>query len=115
MSTFVVAASVSEFEAKQKKRVIVQGYEIMLARVGGNFYAIDNKCPHMKGDLSAGILEGTVITCPRHHSQFDITDGRCVRWLGQDFLSTMLKPLSSSRPVHSYKVKVQGNDIMVEI
>jgi 3-phenylpropionate/trans-cinnamate dioxygenase ferredoxin subunit len=115
MGTFVIAASVSEFDGISKNKIDVQGHEILLAKVNGNFYAIDNKCPHMKADLSAGTLEGTVITCPRHGSQFDITDGHYVRWLGQGLVNTMLKSLSSPRAVTSYKVKVQGSDIMVEI
>ncbi len=45
----------------------------LLARVGDKYYAADNRCPHMGGKLSPGKLEGTVVTCPRHGSQFDLT------------------------------------------
>ena len=115
MGTYVIAASVSDFEGIQKKKITVQGHEIMLAKVGGNYYAIDNTCSHMQGDLSAGTLEGTIVTCPRHGSQFDITDGHNVRWLGPGIVNAMLKPLSSPKPVQAYKVKVQDNDILVEV
>jgi 3-phenylpropionate/trans-cinnamate dioxygenase ferredoxin component len=115
MGTYVKAAAVSDFRAVNKKKVDVQGNEIMLAKVGGNFYAIDNQCPHLKGNLSAGTLEGTIITCPRHASQFDVTDGRNIRWLGPGIVNAMLKSLSSSKPVKSYKVQVRGDDVMVEI
>jgi 3-phenylpropionate/trans-cinnamate dioxygenase ferredoxin subunit len=116
MGTFVKAAGTGEFEGISKKKVTVQGQEIMLARVGGNYYAIANSCPHMKGDLSAGTLEGTVITCPRHGSQFDVTDGHSLRWLGgSGFTTAILKPFSSPKPVKSFKVKVEGDAIMVEV
>jgi 3-phenylpropionate/trans-cinnamate dioxygenase ferredoxin subunit len=70
----------------------------------------------MGGDLSAGMLEGTTITCPRHGSQFDITDGHNFRWMkGSGLMSAALKSLSSSKPVRSYKVKVDGDAIMVEV
>jgi 3-phenylpropionate/trans-cinnamate dioxygenase ferredoxin subunit len=116
MGTFVKAASTGEFEGINKKKVSVQGQEIMLAKVGGNYYATANACPHMKGDLSAGTLEGTVITCPRHGSQFDVTDGHNVRWLkGQGLTTTVLKAFSSAKPVKSFKVRVEGDNIMVEV
>jgi 3-phenylpropionate/trans-cinnamate dioxygenase ferredoxin component len=116
MGTFVKAAITAELQNGIKKKVNLQGQEIMLARVGDKFYAIDNRCPHMGGDLSAGKLEGTIITCPRHASQFDITDGHNVRWTsGSGLLSATFKVLSSAKPVKSYKVKVEGDAVMVEI
>ncbi|MGD0794909.1 MAG: Rieske 2Fe-2S domain-containing protein [Dehalococcoidales bacterium] len=116
MGTFVKAANTSEFQGINKKKVEVQGEEIMLAKVGDSYYAIANRCAHMAGDLSAGTLEGTVITCPRHGSQFDITDGHNVRWLGgPGLVPALLKPFSSAKPVKSYKVKVEGDAVMVEV
>ena len=114
--TPIVAASVKDFESTSKMKVILQGHEIMLAKVNGNYYAVDNRCAHMGGDLSAGQLDGTIITCPRHGSQYDVTDGHNVRWLGPGFLNAMLKSINSTpKPVRSYKVQVLGQNIMVEI
>jgi 3-phenylpropionate/trans-cinnamate dioxygenase ferredoxin component len=116
MGNYFKAAGAVEFQGINKKKVVLEGQEIMLAKVGGNYYAIANRCAHMGGDLSAGKLEGNIITCPRHGSQYDITDGHNVRWLGgSGMVPAMLKPFSSPRPVQSYKVKLQGDDIMVEI
>lgn len=116
MGTFIKAASTSEFQGVNKKKVEVQGQEIMLAVAGGVYYAIANRCAHMGGDLSAGTLEGTIITCPRHGSQYDITDGHNARWLGgPGLVPALLKPFSSAKPVQSYKVKVEGEAIMVEV
>lgn len=116
MGTFIKAAGTGEFEGISKKKVTVQGQEIMLAKAGGNYYAIANSCPHMKGNLAAGTLEGTVITCPRHGSRFDITDGHNVRWLkGSGLTSTVMKAFSAAKPVKSFKVKVEGDAIMVEV
>jgi len=116
MGAYIKAANTSDFQNGVKRKVIVQGKEIMLAMSGNKYFAIDNRCPHMAGDLSAGTLEGLVITCPRHGSQFDITDGHNVRWMkGSGLMSSALKAVSSSKPVKSYKVKVEGADIMIEI
>ena len=39
---------------------------------------IDNTCPHANGNLSAGEVHGTVVTCPSHEWQFDLCTGVCV-------------------------------------
>jgi 3-phenylpropionate/trans-cinnamate dioxygenase ferredoxin subunit len=116
MGTYVIAAKTSEFQNGSKKKVSVQGQEIMLARVGDKYYAIGNRCAHMGGDLSAGKLEGTTITCPRHGSQYDIRDGHNIRWMtGSGLIVAMNKVVKSPRGVSSYKVKVEGDAVMIEV
>jgi 3-phenylpropionate/trans-cinnamate dioxygenase ferredoxin subunit len=98
------------------KSVLVKGREILLARVADEYYAADNRCPHMGGKLSQGKLEGTIITCPRHGSQFDLSDGRVVRWLkGSGLISKVSKALKSPGPLVTYNVKVEGDRILIEI
>ena len=98
------------------KKTEVQGREILLARVGDSYYAADNRCPHLNGDLSQGKLEGTVVTCPRHASQFDLKDGNVVRWLkGSGILSKIGGALKSSRPLTTYRVTVVDDTVLVEI
>ena len=98
------------------KKTEVQGREILLARVGDSYYAVDNRCPHLNGDLSQGKLEGTVVTCPRHASQFDLKDGNVVRWLkGSGILSKIGGALKSSRPLTTYRVTVVDDTVLVEI
>lgn len=47
--------------------------------VRGRLHAVEDRCPHAGAVLSEGELEGTVLTCPRHGSQFDVRDGERVR------------------------------------
>jgi 3-phenylpropionate/trans-cinnamate dioxygenase ferredoxin subunit len=116
MSTFTKAAAVSELPAGGKKKVVLDGQEIMLARVGNDYFALANRCPHMGGDLSAGKLEGTVITCPRHGSQFDVRDGHNIRWTDRTGIALFgFKLLKSPRPARTYRVKVEGGDVLVEV
>ncbi len=98
------------------KAVNMAGHEVLLARVADKYYAGGNRCPHMGGKLSQGKLEGTVATCPRHGSQFDLRDGRVVRWLkGSGILSRVGKALKSPRPLATYNVKVEDDRIRIEI
>jgi 3-phenylpropionate/trans-cinnamate dioxygenase ferredoxin subunit len=70
----------------------------------------------MGGSLSEGKLEKTVVTCPRHHSQFDLVDGHVVRWTDWSGIKLSLaKMVKSPRPVNTYRVKVEGGKVMVEV
>lgn len=116
MVSFVEVAKVTELEDGTMRKVMVNGHEVLLAKVGESYYAANNRCPHMSGDLSRGKLEGTVVTCPRHSSQFDLKDGSVVRWLkGTGVLSKIGAALKSPRPLTTYRVSVEGDAVFVEI
>jgi len=67
-SNFVRVAGKAEIPIGKMKMVKFLDREILIANVNGNYYAIGNKCTHANGDLSQGILEGNVVTCPKHNS-----------------------------------------------
>jgi 3-phenylpropionate/trans-cinnamate dioxygenase ferredoxin subunit len=55
--------------------VYPKGLSILLLRVGGELYAVANKCAHMACPLEGGKLEGAIITCPCHDWRFDVRTG----------------------------------------
>jgi 3-phenylpropionate/trans-cinnamate dioxygenase ferredoxin subunit len=116
MSDMVEIGRAGELEDGTMKDVMVSDREVLLARVGDNYYAADNRCPHMGGKLSEGKLEGMVVTCPLHGSQFDLESGQVVRWLkGAGLISKVGKILKSPRPLPTYEVRVEDDKILVEI
>ena len=116
MGNFIAVCKADGVEASQMKEVAVQGRAVLIANVGGKYYAVAGRCPHLGGKLAQGKLEGTVITCPKHGSQFDITDGHVVRWLkSTGMLSKIGKILKSERPLIAYKTKIEGGQVMVEV
>jgi nitrite reductase/ring-hydroxylating ferredoxin subunit len=54
--------------------------------VGGELFGVEDACPHAGAVLSEGELEGTVITCPRHGSRFDVRTGERLRGPADDAL-----------------------------
>jgi 3-phenylpropionate/trans-cinnamate dioxygenase ferredoxin component len=114
MSKLTEVAKIEELKSGTMKKVMAEGREILLARVGDKYYATDDRCPHMKGDLSQGKLEGTVITCPVHGSQFDISNGQVVRWLKGGLMSKLGGALKMSRALTVYNAKVEGGKVLVE-
>ena len=64
--------------------------EILLARVEGKIYALDNACGHLAYPLNEGRLDGHVVTCIWHYARFDVRTGEVLS-AGIDFEN--LKPL----------------------
>ena len=81
MSNLVEVSKTSELEDGAVKEILVRERAVLLARIGGSYYASDNRCPHMGGRLSKGKLEETAVTCPPHGSQFDLRNDQVVRRL----------------------------------
>jgi len=51
-----------------------RSYAIYRTQIG-QLFASDNRCPHGRGELASGLLQGTVIECPKHNGRFDLRDG----------------------------------------
>jgi 3-phenylpropionate/trans-cinnamate dioxygenase ferredoxin subunit len=80
----------------------VDGKRIALCNVNGRFYAIDDVCTHDGGPLDQGELIDNLVECPRHGARFDVTTGRPV-------------VLPAVRPVKTYPVEVDGDDVKVTV
>jgi 3-phenylpropionate/trans-cinnamate dioxygenase ferredoxin component len=106
-SSFIKVATTTEVQPGKIVKVQVDNEEVLLANVGGNFYAIANKCPHMHGDLSAGKLENEELTCPRHGAKFNVKTGKAVGKPKMGFLH----PKVDDAKV--FEVKVDGADILI--
>ena len=115
MSKFTEVAEMEELKSGTMKAVSAAGRAILLARVGDKCYAVDGRCPHRRGDLSQGKLEGTVITCPLHGSQFDISNGQVVRWLKGGLMSKIGSALKLPKDLVVYNVKVEDGRVLVEV
>jgi 3-phenylpropionate/trans-cinnamate dioxygenase ferredoxin subunit len=99
---FVKAAKVSEIPQGKVKIVEVRDEDIALCNVGGMIYAVANVCTHDDGPLGAGTLDGHQIECPRHGARFDVRTG--------DVTS-----LPAIVPVPTFAVKVEGEDVWVDV
>lgn len=115
MPNLAEIASVNDFKPGTMKMVNIGGHEYLIARVEDKFYAADNRCPHMGGHLAQGTLEGTIVTCPRHGSQFDLKDGHVVRWTTwSPALLAIDQIRSRKRPLPVYPVVVEGEKVLLK-
>jgi 3-phenylpropionate/trans-cinnamate dioxygenase ferredoxin subunit len=111
---FIKLTTVASLADGGMKVASLDGHEMLVAHAGEEYFVADARCPHLGGHLAEGILEGTIVTCPRHHSQFDLRDGRVVRWTDwQGATLGVAKLLRHPRPLRTYAVKVEGDDLLV--
>ena len=78
MADYVTVALVDDVPPGTGKVVQAGGRLLALFNVEGRFYALDNTCLHRGGPVGEGDLDGTVVTCPWHGFQYDVTTGRNV-------------------------------------
>jgi nitrite reductase/ring-hydroxylating ferredoxin subunit len=62
---------------------------VAVYHVRGRLCAVADMCPHAGATLSEGEVEGSIVTCPRHGSQFDVCTGERVRGPADEGLRTM--------------------------
>jgi 3-phenylpropionate/trans-cinnamate dioxygenase ferredoxin subunit len=116
MSRWVDVGAAEDVADGAMKAVPVEERELLLARVGAVYYAADELCPHMGSHLSRGTLEGTVVTCPWHHSQFDLADGRVLRWT--DWAGpkqALAKALKAPKVLKTYPARLEGDRLLIDL
>ena len=99
---FVKVGKVSDVPSGTAKVYEVGDRAVAVCNVDGELYGIDDVCTHDEGSLDQGELEGFEIECPRHGARFDVRTGE-------------VKALPAVLPVDTFSVRVQGDDIEVEV
>lgn len=109
-----VVAKAPDIEVGHRKIVKIDGREIGVFNVDGNYHGLRNICPHRSGPLCLGRLrpnvewdgrefvydrEDEVLKCPWHNWEFDIKTGEC--------------RVDPSLRVRSYRVEREGDDIVL--
>ncbi len=101
LAEFQTVAKVGSIPEGEGRAFPVNGRMVAVFLRDGQYFAIDDCCPHMGASLSAGYLDGTEITCPWHAWRYCITDGL---WLDN--------PKSNIR-TETFAVRVVGDEIQV--
>ena len=78
MSEFVRAAEIASIPPNSGRTVHVRGREFALWHHDGQFFCLDDTCPHRGGPLGAGTIAEGRVYCPMHGWGFDVRDGTCV-------------------------------------
>lgn len=106
-----VVARVGDVPPGSRVLVTLDGREIGVFNVDGEFFAVRNRCPHQAGPLCEGILtrpvsstrpgeyafteEGGILRCPWHQWEFDLATGRS--WCDPDRVRVRSYPVVVER------------------
>jgi 3-phenylpropionate/trans-cinnamate dioxygenase ferredoxin subunit len=96
------AASLSELPEGSALRVDLGGRPVCLARSGGEVFAVGDTCTHADVSLAEGDVDDGTIECWLHGSKFDLRTGAPTG-------------LPAIKPVPTYPVTIEGDDVLVEI
>ena len=99
MNEFEVVGKIEDFEEGHGRAVPVDGRMVAVFRTGGEWFAIDDLCPHMGASLAEGFVEEHTVTCPWHAWRFCIKDGK---WVD-----------NPRTGVDCFEVKIEGDDVLV--
>jgi 3-phenylpropionate/trans-cinnamate dioxygenase ferredoxin component len=95
-------ASAQDVKADQGFQVKIGDKLLAIFRLGENVYALEGVCPHAEAYLAEGFIDGDKVECPLHQAQFHIPTGKC---LGAP----------ADRDLAMFPVKVEGNDILIDV
>ena len=101
MAEFIEAAVLPELKDQGLTPVFPKGLPVLLIKIGGEVFALENRCAHMGCPLALGGLAGYILTCPCHDWRFDIRDGK--------FLE------APELRLKSYRTRISGDKIFVEV
>jgi 3-phenylpropionate/trans-cinnamate dioxygenase ferredoxin component len=78
MNDWVIVCSVAELPPGNHHVVDVDGAQVAVFNLEGQYYAIEDACTHDGGILTGGPVEGDQIVCPRHGARFCIKTGEAL-------------------------------------
>ena len=102
MTEFITVATTDEVKPGERIVVEIGRHWVGVFNVDGQYYAIRDVCTHDDGPLAEGEVIGCEIECPRHGARFDLRTG-----------AVTAPP--ALVPVPVYAVRVQGDEIQVEV
>ena len=82
--------------------VEIEEKNILVTKINGEFYAVENNCTHENLSLNGGQVYDGQIQCPHHGARFDIKTGKATQFPAVMELKT-------------YKVKIENDNVMAAI
>ena len=98
----VKVCSLDVVPAGTMKQFYVSDNEFLVVNHEGRLFCLDGRCTHAGAPLAEGSLNGEVLTCPWHGSQFNIIDGSVLRG-------------PAEKPLKAYTVTVKDNFLFIDI
>ena len=102
LSEWIKACKLEQVKEGQLFGLTINDKKILLANLKGKILATDLICTHANADLSTGFLSEEGVRCPLHLSVFNLEDGKP-------------QNLPAETPLNVYNVKIDNNEVYVEV
>ena len=102
MAEWIKACSLDQVKKGELFGFVQDGKKLLIANLNGTIHATDLICTHADADLSTGFLSDEGVRCPLHLSVFNLENGEP-------------QNLPAETPLKVYNVKIDDNEIYVEI
>jgi nitrite reductase/ring-hydroxylating ferredoxin subunit len=99
----VVIGKTLEVQDGKLMHITAGGKEIVVTKLDGNYYAMDNVCTHAGADLHEGELSNNELTCPWHGAKWDIKTGNLISFP------------QKLEPLQSHKISIENDTLYIEI
>jgi len=99
----IIAGKISDIPPGKMIKVSIDGKDVLVANIDGEYCATDDTCTHSGSSLSEGKLDGSTITCGWHGAQFNCKTGKLVKFPAK------------IRDLVSYNVIVESDNVFVEM
>ncbi len=121
MTTISVATS-SQVKEGELFPVKVENQKVILTRIDGKVYAVENKCPHLGMPLAKGKVCDGAVTCPWHGASYNLKTGQNVKWV-DSFVGIPLPSWThqivslgkSPQGIKTFTVSEQGDSVSISI
>ena len=101
MAEFQTVCRAEELPEGESRTVELGGKLIALFHHDGQYFAIDDVCPHMGSSLGGGYVEKGIVTCPWHAWRFRLADGA---WADNPRVK-----------IGCYPVRVVGDEVQIQL
>lgn len=109
-------ATTGELAVGEMKACKIADEKIVLYHLDDGFYATQGSCTHVFANLSKGkIVDDCKIQCPFHRARFDIRTGAVVDWANFPPGVQLLNVVRGEKPLKTFKVVVEGEQVKVEV
>jgi nitrite reductase/ring-hydroxylating ferredoxin subunit len=120
--TNITVAKSSQVKEAELLPVKVENQKVIVTRVDGKVYAVENKCPHLGMPLAKGKVCNHAVTCRWHGATFDLTTGENVKWVDSfvgvplpEWSHQVLSVGKKAQGLKTFNVTEQGDDVSIAI
>jgi nitrite reductase/ring-hydroxylating ferredoxin subunit len=86
---------------KSMVRISYPPFDVLVAWISGDVFAIEDACNHAGASLAEGWLEGACVVCPMHAYVFELRTGK------------LLRPKGLCGDQRTYEARIEGDDVVI--